>query len=351
MKHCIFFCASLGQGGTERVIDLISGELASQGKIIEIVTYYKRDIFYQIDSRIKVTSVEQESGSCNLIWNFFWLRSYFRKYANVVCSFLSSFNMLALLACYGLGIPVIVSERTDPMYKNGIYRLARDFSYGFADALVVQTQKSYEYFASKCSRRCTLIYNPISPHVKIGNALFTEKKQIVVSVGRLDPLKNQALLLRAFKRVKGSFPEYKLVIYGEGLCRQGLEQLRESLGLDNSVELPGEVHDIFERICSAELFVLSSDFEGMPNALLEAMCLGLPVISTKVVGATEIIEDGYNGLLVDCRDEIGLAHAIGELLGNEQKRRFFAYRATELAIDLDIGRVARQWENLLNDVM
>lgn len=348
MKRYIFFCATLERGGAERVVSILSSELVRQGKKVEIVVYYDRGVFYQIDDNVKITSVEKKTKSRNLVCNLLWMRNYFRENALLVCSFISSFNMLALLATRGLGIPVIVSERTDPMRKNWIYRRARDFLYSFADVIVTQTKKSRAYFLERTKRRCATIYNPISSAITIGYALSANKEPLIVSVGRLEPVKNQALLLRAFKRVNECFPEYRLIVYGEGSCRAALEQLREELGLSKSVELPGEMDNIFEAISSAQMFVLSSDFEGMPNALLEAMCLGLPVISTKVSGAMEVIEDGYNGLLVEIGDESGLVSAIHSLLGDEALRNALASRATESASKLDLEEITSQWNRLLD---
>ena len=346
MKRCIFFCAALDQGGAQRVISILSQQLAEQGKDVEILLYYNQEKFYSIDKRVKITSVEEATCSRNLISNLLWMRKYFRNHARIICSFLSSFNMLAIVAAMGLGIPVVVSERTDPIRKHWIYRYTRDILYGFADVIVTQTEISRAYFAARTSTSCVMIYNPIDPKLKFGSALSVKKEPVIVSVGRLALVKNQALLLRAFKIVKDSFPEYRLFIYGEGPCREALERLREELGLDGSVGLPGEVHDIFERISSAEIFVLSSDFEGMPNALLEAMCLGLPVISTKVSGAAEAIEDGKNGLLVDAGDEEGLVRAMEILLRDEKKRGILARNATKLVEKLELKKILAQWMEL-----
>lgn len=351
MKRYIFFCAALDQGGAQRVISILSKQLAEQGKNVEILLYYKQELFYDIDERVKITSVEGETHSRNLICNLFWMRKYFRNHAELVCSFLSSFNMLALVATRGLGIPIIVSERTDPLRKPWVYRQVRDFLYGFADALVTQTEISRAYFAARTKSRCVTIDNPISPQLHVGAALSTSKEPVIVSVGRLEPVKNQALLIRSFKRVKNRFPQYKLIFYGEGACRNNLERLRDELDLQDAVEFAGEVHDIFEHISVAEVFVLSSDFEGMTNALLEAMCLGLPVISTKVSGAIEIIENGYNGLLVETKDEQGLADSIVKSLEDKNLRYKLAKNAVKLASRLDIESVVFAWNEVVEVVM
>ena len=351
MKRYIFFCAALDQGGAQRVISILSQQLAEQGKNVEILLYYKQEIFYDIDERVKITSVEGETHTRNLVCNLLWMRKYFRNHAELVCSFLSSFNMLVLVATRGLGIPIIVSERTDPLRKPWGYRQVRDFLYGFADALVTQTEISRAYFAARTKSRCVTIDNPINPQLHVGAALSTSKEPVIVSVGRLEPVKNQALLIRAFKRVKKRFPLYKLIFYGEGAYRRNLERLRDELDLQDAVVFAGEVKDIFEEISSAEIFVLSSDFEGMPNALLEAMCLGLPVISTKVSGAVEVMEDGCNGLLVDMRDEKGLVDSLAKLLEDEKLRNELAENAVKMAGRLDIRAVISAWNEVFEVVM
>ena len=119
--------------------------------------------------------------------------------------------------------------------------------------------------------------------------------------------KNQLLLLKAFKRVVSIRPEYTLTIYGEGPERSLLEKYILDNNMTNVVNLPGSVKNVYDKIADAEIFVMSSNFEGMPNALIEAMCLGLACVSTKVSGATDLIKDGVNGDLVDIGNEQSLS--------------------------------------------
>ena len=149
------------------------------------------------------------------------------------------------------------------------------------------------------------------------------------------PQKNQKMLFRAVKTVLEKYPEYQLVIYGEGPMREELEGYAKELGIEKYISLPGSMADVHDRIKDAEIFVLSSNFEGMPNALIEAMCLGLPVISTKVSGATDLIKDYENGLLTELNDQKELETAMIEMIENPDLAEKLAKNAIELNDSLE----------------
>ena len=171
-------------------------------------------------------------------------------------------------------------------------------------------------------KKIEVIYNPIflEDHL-VGSSLTTEKQKLIISIGRLETQKNQKMLIRAFSIFERNHPDYQLVIYGEGSQRGELEGLVSELNLTGRVLLPGVVKNVFECLQKAEVFVLSSYFEGMPNTLLEAMCIGVPSVSTKVSGAVDLIEDGKNGYLTEIDDCNMLASRI-ELLADDPELRF-----------------------------
>lgn len=351
-KRIVFFIGTLGNGGAERVISILTRHLVEMGYPIEIVLYYDSVPFYEIHPDVRITYVERESQSRNLVKNTLWLRRYFVENADVVVSFLAQFNMLALTALFGTGIPAIVADRNDPrhMPKQPPLRVARNLLYHLADAVVVQTQHNKSYFSSVLQKKSRIIYNPVDLQEKRGLALRTEKKRRIVSSARLMKQKNQLMLIDAFAEVKKDFPDYTLTIYGEGPFRTKLEKRIEELGLQNSVMLPGKVLNIFECIADADLFVLSSDYEGMPNALIEAMCLGLPVISTNVSGATDLIEDGKNGLLTYVGDTGSLAECMKRMLENPELRQNCAQEAIRINELLRTDNVLHQWLACIDEV-
>ena len=352
MKRHIFFIGTLCNGGAERVVSILAGHMAKQGMDVEILTYYDREVSYELDKRVKLTAVETMTGSGNKLKNLMAIRKYFKENAKVVISFLAPFNIMAIAANFGNGVPIIVADRNDPtkVPSNTIVRKVRDFLYCFATGVVVQTQKNKAYFSKTVQKKSRVIYNPINLKDNAGIALKTEKEKRIVTAGRLMPQKNQKMMIRAFETVHKKHPDYQLVIYGEGPSREELALLIKELGLTEAVLLPGNLQDIHEHLKSAEVFVLSSDYEGMPNALIEAMCLGLPSVSTKVSGATDLIKDYENGILTDLDDQKQLEQAMLELIENKELADQLAKNAAKLNEDLEVSKIMQQWTTFIKEL-
>jgi len=349
----IFFCGTLSAGGAERVISSLAGRMCGLNIDVDILTYYDTEAFYELNPAIRVIHAEKETGSRNIIRNIMWIRKYVkRSEATAIISFLAPFNMLMICATLFLKTAVIVADRNDPRYipAKGFVRRIRNLLYSLADGVVLQTKHNQSYFGNTIQKKSKVIYNPVNIGDKVGLALRTAKRKEIVSVGRLMPQKNQKMLIEAFSQLHTQFPEHKLVIYGEGSGRSELEKYIAELGLEEYVLLPGKFLDIHERISAAELFVLSSDYEGMPNALMEAMCLGLPVISTEVSGATDLIENEVNGLLVSCRDKDGLVLSMSKILSDRNYAKVMAEKAVLLADGLEIDKIADEWIGFINRI-
>lgn len=348
-KKIIFFIATLCSGGAERVVSILSHELVERGYVVEILTYFNELVFYKIDDRVHILSVVDQTNSSNFFRNILWIRSYLKKNASIVVSFLAKFNMTVLFATVFTNIPVIVSERTDPRRGSWFYRFIRDKIYLLAKHVIVQSQLGKNYFLENSNTKITVIYNPVDVRFYAGKALSTNKEKIIVSVGRLIPVKNQKMIIMAFSEIHKQFPDYKMVIYGEGPSRKELEILIRNLGLEKKISLPGNITNIFEKLMSAELFVLSSEYEGMPNALLEAMCIGLPVISTKVSGAVDVINNKVNGILIDNNSILQLASAMSQLLTDQNTRYKYAVNATELCKILNVDNIIQKWTIIIEE--
>ncbi|MFR1517251.1 MAG: glycosyltransferase [Clostridia bacterium] len=345
--------ATLVCGGAERVIANLSNELVRQGHEVEILLYYDRPVWFSLDTRIKITVDEKNIGKVNFLKHILWRRKYIKKiHPDVMLSFLATFNMVNIIAMTGLRIPLIVADRSDPTHipANKCIRKLRDFLYRFADTIVLQSKKNQRYFSNAVQRKSAVIYNPVDVGHYRGSAVHYPKQKKIVYVGRMIRKKNPMLLLEAFYMLAEEFPDYKLVFYGDGDLRGEIREKALEYGLEKRVEIPGAIKDIFENICDAELYVLTSDYEGMPNALMEAMCLGLPVISTKVSGATDVIEDGKNGLLVDSGDTEALANAMRKMLSDHMFRSSTAKAAAQLAEQLEIGKITEEWMKVIDYV-
>lgn len=347
-----FFDGTLEKGGAERVISILSKKFVDAGYDVEILLYFSRKIYYKIDERIKITTIEGETGTSNIIKNIMWMRNYLREKKTCLVSFLAPFNMVALVASFGLKQPIIVADRNDPsrVPESLFLRFVRNFLYQFANKIIVQTNHNKEYFNKKLAKKIEIIFNPVDVGESKGAGLATKKEKRIVSVGRLMEQKNHQLLIRCFSKIKKTNPDYKLSIYGEGPERENLEKQVHELGLDEDVVLEGQVDDIFSKITNSEIFILSSNYEGMPNALIEAMCLGLPVISTKVSGATDLIEDGINGLLVDCMNENQLFNALYRMINDNALRWKCAQNAVDIANKLNADDILSRWVSVIEEV-
>lgn len=348
----MFFVGTLMEGGAERVISILSRKMHEQGFDVQILLYYDREIFYEIESAVKITVVQKESGSSNILKNLLWIRRFFKANADVIISFLSPFNIMSLAVHTGLRSTIIVADRNDPRFipVNPAIRKLRDFLYRFSDGVVLQTMHNRNYFSKAIQQKSVIISNPIDLGEKAGMGLATKKRHEIVSVGRLMPQKNQAMLLRAFAKISADFPEYCLTIYGEGPERELLEKLAGELGIKERVNLPGSVKDVHHRIACCELFILSSNYEGMPNALIEAMCLGLPCISTNVSGAADLIVSGENGLIIEVGDTEALTHQMKQLLSDQGQRDRYARNAVELNSKLEVDKIVKEWISFISSV-
>ena len=351
MNHrLIFFDGTLERGGAERVISILSREMVTQGnQNVEILLYYDKAIAYELHPDITVTFIERETHSKRLLKNLWWMRNYIKRNADVVVSFLAPFNMLALVANLGSKTPLIVADRNDPrkVPSSGIMRRARDFLYRFADAVVLQNERNRDYFSKAVQKKSAIILNPVNLGEYNGIALTKEKRKRIVFVGRIIRQKNPQMLLDAFHAIHDDYPDYSMTYYGDGDLYNTLKERIAICGLADSAFMPGAVTNVFEVIADAELFVMTSDYEGMPNALIEAMCLGLPVISTKVSGATDVIENGQNGLLIDCNDTVALADAMRSMLDDVELRKKCGTNAAKLSEKLSVDIVYKQWLDLI----
>lgn len=351
-----FLLASLGSGGAERVVSLLVNKMVERGHQVEVICLKFNDVYYQTDSRVKVTLAMQQTK--NRLTELFWLRKYIKKQKpDVVIPFTEGVYCFTILSLLGTGIPIIASERLDPAAMSKTRKLLKRLLLPFADWLVVQTQSIKEYFPKKIQKKTSIIYNPVVTEVfrEIDNGQLTienkGKLNRIISVGRLYPQKNQEMMIRAFAMVADEFPDWQLVIYGEGPLRAELEFLVSSFKLQDRVLLPGRTEQVVEELRKSKIFCMSSDYEGMSNAMIEAICVGLPVISTKVSGTEELIKDGENGFIVEIDDEKGFTNSIRQLISAPSLQDKMSVRNTQLANLFNINHIVGEWISLINTVI
>ena len=346
-----FLLASLGSGGAERVVSLLANKMVERGHQVEIICLKFNDVYYQTDSRVKVTLAMQQTQ--NRLTEVFWLRKYLKKQnPDVVIPFTEGVYCFTILSLLGTGIPIIASERLDPAAMSTTRKVLKRLLLPFADWLVVQTQSIKEYFPESIQKKTSIIYNPVNEESLSPTLPLREGRlNRIISVGRLYPQKNQAMMIRAFAKVADQFPDWQLVIFGEGPLRESLELIVESLEMKDRVLLPGRTENVIEELRKSKIFCMSSDYEGMSNAMIEAICVGLPIISTKVSGTEELIRDGENGFIVEIGDEERFTNCISQLISSPSLQDKMSVINTQLAHTFNIDHIVDEWISLINTVV
>lgn len=328
-----------GKGGAERQLIMLANALSIMGHEVSLIVMAQCNIQYNIDEKIKVINLSAEE-KLDRFKMFTRYRVLFETYVHIrpdvsIHFWLQSAYLSAFMPKKIRG-KLIYSERTDPLDASysGIVTFLRNVSFQIIDGFVFQTTAAQMFF-EKNKRVCDksiVIANPI----KIADERFSTVSSIrdkrIVSVGRLVDRKNHKYLIEAFATIINEFPEYTLEIYGEGELRNQLEMQIEMLGLKEKVLLKGNKDNIFECIYAASLFVLPSESEGMPNALIEAMALGVPCISTdcKPGGAKALIRNGENGFIVPLDDVDELADRMSFMLMNPDAAEKMAQNAMNI---------------------
>ena len=267
-------------------------------------------------------------------------------------------NILLALAAKGLGIPAVGSERIHPpMLPLGtVWEWLRQHIYGQLDMLVALTKESAVWLKANTKiQKIEIIPNtvnyPITPQPPVIKPKFVSNSFNLIAVGRLSYQKGFDRLIQAFSTLASRFPEWNLTILGEGDCRQILEQQIAELGLEQRVSMPGVVGNLGDWYTEADLYVMTSLFEGFPNALGEAMSYGLPVISVDCdTGPRDIIRHQVDGLLVPQNDHHALVETLKMLMGDKMLRQQYAERSVEIRERLSIENISSLWEVLFINI-
>ena len=353
--NIIVSCASLSAGGAERVLSILSDHLVNRYDKVSYIMWVDAPIFYNINSRVNLISIEKEIGSSNELKRMLWFRRFIKKEKpDIILSFLEPWNLRVLISTIGLNIKTIVAERNDPhgVNKYWIIDQLEKLVYRRADMILVQTETIRKFFSGPLRERTHVIYNPVNiPEEMVGRALKTPKMKRIVSVARLKPQKKHDVLIRAFAKFSKIHPNYTLTIYGNGPLMDKLKQLAISLGIGEKVFLPGASKTILQDIINAEMMCLVSTREGMSNAMIEAMSLGLPCICTKVSGAIDLIENEKNGILIDIDDEEALFNQMNRIVDNKLFANNLGFRASQLYGKLRTDIISKKWIELIDSLV
>ena len=377
IRKIMFHLNSLGKGGAERVVSLLANEFVKDGTEVVIATEWYSEEEYDLDSKVKRIhaglSKVQEKGSRTAKQ---WYRMenlrkvLLQEKPDVLLSFCVKANYRAMMAATGTGIPVIVSVRNDPKidYVGKVNSLMNKLFLNRAAGCVFQTEEAQEFFDDILQKKSIIICNPVNEKYLKATRKTPEKK--IVCVGRLVAQKNQMLLVNAFEKILENYPDYHLYLYGDGSddeCKEELLQYVEEkevktvtwqaeddgsvkkgilIKLKNRVHFMGLSSTLETDMADAAMFVLPSNYEGMPNALMEAMALGLPVISTDCPcgGSRYWITHGQTGQLVTVKNVEEMVKAIEFYIENPAKAEKMGAEARKRLQEATIDKIFKQWK-------
>lgn len=359
----VFHLNCLEQGGAERVVTNLANRFAKEGYQVIIATEWYGENEFQIDSEVRRVHVglhegdEKKHHAIQFLLRVKYLRKFLKQEKpDILIPFARKALYRGLMAAYFMKIPVLISVRTDPVghYDEFSDKIQIPILFPRADGCVFQTEGAREFFAPRLQENSKIILNPI--HEKyIGVPKPEKRTKTVVQSGRLVDFKNQPMLIRAFVKVHEEHPDYDLKIYG-GDSFDGTREILENLIRENEaqdyVHLMGASDSLEKDLKDAALFAFTSDWEGLPNALMEAMALGLPIVATDCPcgGPRTIMTNEVDGLLIPIKDEQALINGINRLIEDPELAERLGMAARKIADRANGQAVFEQWRDYIEEL-
>lgn len=363
MRKIAFHLNCLEQGGAERVVTNLAHQFHAEGYEVLIATEWFGENEFHIDQGIRRVHVglTEEDMRCSrpvqILRRITHLRDFVkREKPDILIAFAQKANYRALMATVGIRMPVMISIRTDPVghYDSIADKIQIPLLFPRAAGCVFQTEGQREFFPKGTQRKSRIILNPIHPKY-IGVHAPAVRRKSVVQSGRLVDFKNQLMLIRAFVKVHEKHPDYDLKIYGGDSFDGTKEQLEELIAQKQAgdyVTLMGASNELERVLNDAAVYAFSSDWEGLPNALLEAMALGLPIVATDCPcgGPRTVMQNGYNGLLVPIMDEDRMAEGICYLIEHPDEAERMGRNARKVADIANGQAIYGQWRDYIEEL-
>ena len=321
MKKITIAVTSYYGGGAERVATVWASRLSELGYEVSMLAFAKEEAEYETSSKVNKHYLANSVDEYKKM-------AYFKRYKKIrqllkeegtecVISFLPAMQVWMMLACLGLGIRRVETIRVNPWrisVTNPVHKTLWHMCYHTGDRIILQTEDQGPYFTIRDQKKSVVIRNPLATCYKSADKRECGEKIVrFVSAGRLAPQKNFPMLISAFADAAKKNADITLDIYGAGsdAYTACLKECIDNTGIVNRITLKGRTDDMCGALMEHDCFIMSSDYEGMPNALAEAMATGMVCISTDCkTGPCDMIKNGKNGYLVKTGDAEGMAQAI-----------------------------------------
>ena len=341
-KEIIIVTISLGNDGAERILTELARQWVHDGHHVTVIQTSPNRYGNEYTLENGIEQIEIHTTSSNKVVRFM------QEIIELI-KILSASSFILAISSWFVKNRIVFSERNNPRkVPIGWHQQAlRNFAFRFADALVFQTEDARSYFAKSVQERGVIIPNPING--KLPPPIEGEREKTIVTACRLHPQKNLPMMINAFSMLADEFPEYKLVIYGQGILEDKLRAQIKALNLENRILLPGFASNILEKVAPCSMYVSSSDFEGISNSMLEALGMGLPTVVTDcpVGGARMVINSGENGILVPVGDTKAMYEAMRSILKDPVLARKLSQEAIKVRDKFPLCKIAKRWLDVL----
>ncbi len=352
----LFYISTICGGGAARVMVNLANEFAVYNEV-HFVTNFFSEHEYELNRKVHRHSIEKSESNSNVVKKNITRIRILRKLIkniepNISIAFMRENNFRLIFATRGLQTKTLVSIRNDPAkeYAGWLSRNMADILFKKADGVVFQTEEAQKFFSPEIQKKSCIIFNQVDSKFY---QMIDEPGKHMIACGRLSKQKNYTMMLEAFKLVLEQYPDEKLLIYGEGDLKDELQQYVNELGIKESVKFMGFSENMDQNYKNAKMLLMTSDYEGMPNVILEALASSVPVVSTDCPcgGPRMVIEDGVNGFLNKTGDVQMFADSIIYLLSHVNELNSMKKKAYYSAKQFDRARVMKEWNNYMVQIV
>ncbi len=360
----VFITNSIGFGGAEKMIAYVANGMSQRGHCVAVVNFesvggeYINKHTQYFDKSISIYAFDgNKSGKISRFQKIIFTRRVVREFeADVMVCFTMYPSFVGKIVHVLTGVPSIMSERGNPYVINkcNIFSLLELLVVNQSSGGVFQLKGAAEFYSERLQRRSTIIPNPIFINDKIEPVLFNEREKSIVSVGRLDNYqKRYDVMIKSFSLFSKNHPEWILKLYGIGSDEDVIKRWCVEEGVADKVLFMGLTKQPMVDIRKAGMFLITSDYEGISNALLEAMALGLPCVSTdsEPGGARMLVQNMSNGLLVEVGDHEKIADAMAYFADNPKFAEQCGEKAKDVVTRFDAETTLDEWESYISEVV
>lgn len=340
----------MGSGGAERVMSELANHFVKKEDIsVYLIILTKGEKFYQLRDEVNLIEPAFNHKDFSRITFTVKIFRFLKKSLktirpDTILSFGGRYNSFVLLASCRLGIKTFISDRSSPNISYGyFFDLINPKIYNLASGIIAQTQIARDIIRKKTNHRnIKVIGNPIR---KIEGQNH-QKQNIILNVGRFIPSKQQALLVRVFAEINPA--DWTLTFLGDGENLKKVKKLASDLNISERIEFLGNVKNPDEYYKKAKIFAFTSNSEGFPNALGEAMSSGLACISFDCeAGPSELVDNGENGFLIKENNHLDYQRKLVQLMKNDKLRNGFGDMAKKTIMKYDIEHISAQVLNFI----